>query len=137
MTTPDLLQMYRFTDVQIGSMNEGGSVMEVGGLFLFLNSTLRAAFTPPLARPPATSFTPTLSFSHTAQQSGCCFVLLHKHSHRKGTENTLPLFTYYPPTPHMPPKGCTGAEKGISPHFLPRCFFLPQFHTTAHTHTCR
>ena len=93
---------------------------------------LRAAFTHHPLLPP------TLSLSHTPPQSGCCFVVVHKHSHRKEAENYLPpFFTYYPPqpTPH-PLRGCIGAKKGIPPHFLSSLLSLPPIsHTRTHTRT--
>lgn len=78
----------------------------------------------------------SLSLSHTEQQSGCCFVLLHKHSHRRGAANRLPPFTHYPPTPLCALRGCIGAEKSSPPHFASSSpnFTQLRAHTHAHTH---
>lgn len=109
---------------------EGG---EGGGVSLpKLHPLLRAAFTP---LPP--TLPPTLSLFHTQQKSGCCFVLLHKHSHRKGAENHLPPFTYYPPPPlpRLPPQRLLWGRKGYPASLSPSLPLPPPNFTQPHTHT--
>lgn len=85
----------------------------------------------PLLRAVQSSTPPeTLSLSHTQPQSAFCFVLLHKHSHRKGAESLLPSFyllTFYPPS-----KAVLGQKESPPPPAYSPFFFTP----FSHIHTC-
>lgn len=94
--------LFSFLGEQIRFLDDGGSMMSCVSLLL----------------------------SHTQQQSGCCFVLFHKHSHRRGAANRLPPFTYYPP-PAMPLEVVLG-QKRVAHLTLP--LPSPNF-TQLHTHT--
>lgn len=93
------------------------------GVFLCPNSSQSwEPFSPPL--PPKHFLSPTHS------QSAFCFVLLHKHSHRKGAESLLPpfyLLTLYPPS-----KAVLGQKESPPPPTYSPFFFTP----FSHIHTC-